>query len=107
MKSLLLLAFFSGTDTCDPMFERCVNLVGDYSCEPLLNPNDNETDQCPAGYKYYLISCIDIDECLDNLHNCSSNQICENTEGSFECKEFNADPDAPLICPRGTYIKRK
>ena len=39
-----------------------------------------------------LISCmhlifLDIDECVTESHNCSSDnwQICNNTEGSFEC----------------------
>ena len=61
------------------MFERCINNLGDYFCEPILESlmniggGDNETKiQCPEGYKYYLISCIDVDECSENLHNCSS-----------------------------------
>ena len=68
---------YEETHTCDPMFERCINNLGDYFCEPILESlmigGDNETSiQCPEGYKYYLISCIDVDECSENLHNCSS-----------------------------------
>ena len=32
----------------------------------------------------YAIS--DINECVDNTHDCSSNGICSNTPGGYECK---------------------
>ena len=28
---------------------------------------------------------IDIDECSNDLHNCSSDQVCHNTVGGFSC----------------------
>ena len=38
---------------------------------------------------------LDIDECATGVHNCSSEgwQICNNTEGSFEC-----------VCKPGFYM---
>ena len=30
-------------------------------------------------------SCDDIDECADGTHSCSTNAICSNNVGSFEC----------------------
>ena len=32
-----------------------------------------------------LNSSIDVDECEDNSHNCSTNANCTNTEGSYYC----------------------
>lgn len=29
--------------------------------------------------------CTDIDECAKGLHNCSIRQVCQNSEGGFEC----------------------
>ena len=43
---------------------------------------------CPTGFKVdplRLQRCIDINECLLNLHDCKSNQICFNTNGAFHC----------------------
>lgn len=30
-------------------------------------------------------TCIDIDECSTDMHNCADNELCQNTFGSFEC----------------------
>ena len=68
---------FEGTDSCDQNFETCQNTLGDYTCDPIIQNDDvgNWTENCPKGFKFYLISCIDIDECAENLHNCSNNQV--------------------------------
>ena len=29
---------------------------------------------------------IDIDECLENTHNCSMNARCENVQGTYYCR---------------------
>ncbi|KAH9490816.1 hypothetical protein Btru_032480 [Bulinus truncatus] len=40
---------------------------------------------CRSGYRFNTStkSCVDIDECAENAHNCSD--LCNNTVGSFEC----------------------
>ena len=40
----------------------------------------------PAGYRYFLISCIDINECLEQDDACADKQICVNLDGSFQCQ---------------------
>lgn len=44
--------------------------------------------------------CLDVDECTEKLDNCTTNQECKNTEGSFKCTcipgyEMNNDS---LLC---------
>ena len=91
---------------CDPNFEVCVNTIGDYLCDPIIQLNDSSTSStpCPEGYKFFLINCIDVDECEENLHNCSREQVCVNTEGSFNCDRWDPSGQA-LICPRGAFLR--
>ena len=35
-----------------------------------------------------FLNCIDIDECL-NRNQCPENAVCQNTQGSFNCKCFD------------------
>ena len=92
---------------CDPNFEVCVNTIGDYLCDPIIQYNDSSgstpSTPCPEGYRFFLINCIDVDECEENLHNCSREQVCVNTEGSFHCDHWDSSGQA-LICPRGYRI---
>lgn len=39
--------------------------------------------------------CIDIDECTDNSHDCSPEQICENRQGGYVCKCPAGHTDGP------------
>ncbi|KAL6061907.1 hypothetical protein STEG23_031526, partial [Scotinomys teguina] len=62
--------------------QRCVNLLGTYSCLP----------DCRPGFRVTADgnSCEDVDECLEQLDECHYNQLCENTPGDHHCS-----------CPRG------
>uniref|UniRef100_H3DKQ0 Fibulin 2 n=1 Tax=Tetraodon nigroviridis TaxID=99883 RepID=H3DKQ0_TETNG len=65
--------------------QLCVNTVGSYVCQRLII--------CPPGYQISNDICEDINECVQQSHNCGQDQECVNTEGSFRC---NSKPRCPL-----------
>ncbi|KAM7341271.1 uncharacterized protein ACRADG_012210 [Cochliomyia hominivorax] len=49
---------------------------------------------CPEGFKsdpQKPSECLDINECLLNLHDCKSQQKCVNTDGGFRCVNVNSN----------------
>ena len=39
---------------------------------------------CSGGYRFYLTSCIDVDECLEGSDGCDAErEACVNTEGGI------------------------
>ena len=48
---------------------------------------DENTYKCTYGYRFFLVSCIDIDECTERLHNCNSGEICFNYDGGYRCDQ--------------------
>ena len=41
--------------------------------------------ECLSGYEGK--DCVDSDECSNEGHKCSKNEVCENTEGSYTCED--------------------
>nr|XP_046253005.1 fibulin-2-like isoform X2 [Scatophagus argus] len=64
--------------------ERCVNTAGSYVCQRLIT--------CPPGYQINNDICEDINECVQQNHNCGSGFECVNTEGSFRCNPISRCP---------------
>lgn len=68
--------------------DACVNSVGSFKC------------QC-SGEGYTLANdkktCIDTDECLSDLHNCTVAQRCINTLGSHICMSMDNLPSSAGI----------
>ena len=50
----------------------CIDNVGSFKCV------------CDTGFAGN-ITCRDIDECVDETHNCAGDAVCVNNEGSFTC----------------------
>ncbi|XP_021928590.1 fibulin-1 isoform X3 [Zootermopsis nevadensis] len=96
-------------DSCDRHSETCINQIGSFKCEPIVNliknesrprslrpahtgrkSKENQVDVCPSGYSYSYTrkACLDVDECLMELHNCSlrDGEQCVNMPGTFICK---------------------
>ncbi|XP_060109894.1 fibulin-7-like isoform X2 [Heteronotia binoei] len=70
---------------------ECVNLPGSYRCT------------CPAGYRLQAdkSTCVDVDECTENQHNCSRGQMCINVYGGFQCVR----PECPKPQLNTSYVK--
>ncbi|XP_051960838.1 EGF-containing fibulin-like extracellular matrix protein 2 [Xyrauchen texanus] len=80
---------------------KCFNHYGGYLClprsasvitapepssqsDPIL-PNE-AFNPCPVGYRAQEDSCVDIDECELNQHDCQPSQQCMNTLGTYTCQ---------------------
>uniref|UniRef100_A0A3B5B1X0 Fibulin 7 n=1 Tax=Stegastes partitus TaxID=144197 RepID=A0A3B5B1X0_9TELE len=70
---------------------ECVNVPGSYHCS------------CPSGYKLLPDgrSCEDVDECLNQQHNCSRGTTCINMGGGFQC----VSPECPRSHGNISYVK--
>ncbi|XP_038668654.1 fibulin-2 isoform X2 [Scyliorhinus canicula] len=58
-----------------PCMHYCTQIGGDIICS------------CFSGYRLMPdnFSCEDVNECIMDSHNCSREESCENTQGSFQC----------------------
>ncbi|XP_043471383.1 fibrillin-1-like [Leptopilina heterotoma] len=68
--------------------QMCINTMGSYRCEPRI--------MCGPGYQPDPKTgryCVDVDECAENIHECSKGQTCENRQGGYAC-----------ICPPGHTV---
>ena len=74
--------------------EDCVNLEGNYSCSCEHGWREIVNSSSPAGMERCVLNinplCVDVDECTEGVHNCSTykgqeNAICTNTIGGFQC----------------------
>lgn len=75
---------------------KCFNHYGGYLClprsasvipapEPPIAPTE-PFNPCPLGYEPQGDSCVDIDECEREEHDCQPSQQCINTLGAFTCQ---------------------
>ncbi len=55
---------------------------------------------CNSGFYDDGLSCVDINECSENLDNCLDGFSCKNTEGSFDCIEID-------LCQNVTCVEWK
>ena len=59
------------------------DIIGDDDTESSTESQFN--NKCTYGYRFFLVSCIDIDECAEDTHGCSSGEICFNYDGGYGC----------------------
>ncbi|KAG7174672.1 Fibrillin-2-like 3, partial [Homarus americanus] len=64
--------------------QYCVNTLGSYQCQT----QGAATQTCHPGFTFNMTArvCMDIDECLDGTHDCSSSEICVNRRGDYVCE---------------------
>ena len=63
------------------------DIIGDDESD--TNNDSQYNNKCTYGYKFFLVSCIDIDECTEGTHNCNSGEICFNYDGGYRCDQVN------------------
>lgn len=104
----------SGTHSCSEN-AFCIDLHGLHSCSCksgfsgnglICEEDDDTTDTCtcgealcdeenicicPSGYSFNEngMTCDDVNECADEIHDCGTHAKCLNFEGSFTCICFN------------------
>ena len=54
--------------SCSSPDEVCYNTVGSFVCE--AEEAGSGEEDCPPGYNFFLVTCIDINECADDTHEC-------------------------------------
>uniref|UniRef100_A0A8D3C6G5 EGF-like domain-containing protein n=1 Tax=Scophthalmus maximus TaxID=52904 RepID=A0A8D3C6G5_SCOMX len=57
------------------------------TCSKCWGPENDQCEECRAGWTLHNNTCVDIDECGTELGNCPHNSYCFNTEGSYECRD--------------------
>ena len=92
---------------CNPIEDPCQS--GNHDCginSECITTKDATTEiidgftcNCMSGFEENEAGeCDDIDECETDLHNCSNEQSCLNTDGSFKCECKNGYVGDGLTC---------
>ena len=73
------------------------DIIGDDDTESSTESQFN--NKCTYGYRFFLVSCIDIDECAEDTHGCNSGEICFNYDGGYRCdKVMPTNSNTILVC---------
>ncbi|CAK9301387.1 unnamed protein product [Gordionus sp. m RMFG-2023] len=83
--------------------KRCFELG---HCSPICSPTINGKNICKCPNGFYKRSmdnnCVDINECLEGINNCTYNEMCINIYGTYKCV-----PDITPYCGKGFIWKSK
>ncbi|XP_014488735.1 PREDICTED: fibrillin-1-like [Dinoponera quadriceps] len=105
------------SNLCPEPGTLCVNTLGAYECVmssgdplPRLPAEKDLSDRqrnvspssltCIAGYKPANnsdITCVDVDECSEQLHSCEPDELCVNEIGSYRCVPAEHDEGVPTV----------
>jgi len=84
------------THGCDP-YAECANTFGSHECSCKNEYYGDGTlctpcTVCPPGWKPEGIceaidlTCVNVDECVEEIDNCHEHATCEDNQGSFKCE---------------------
>ena len=75
---------FPDIDECASGEDNCLDVDDKGQC---FNTNGSFICSCLPGYDGNgITSCHDVNECEEDLHNCTVNTNCVNTDGSYGCE---------------------
>jgi len=80
--------------TVETEVEATEELVCHANCETCSGPGADECTSCKAGFREETsgegdgakMSCVDINECVEQSGICPTGKYCANTEGSYSCE---------------------
>ncbi|XP_065845753.1 uncharacterized protein [Oscarella lobularis] len=87
--------------------DRRVNSTASIVCEQGYSMNNGTNSislRCldDGSWDGNPVSCKDIDECSKSLDSCDSDEVCHNTEGSYECQRNEPSPTSQTNEPSPT-----
>lgn len=63
-----------------------------------FSPEYLRSDPCEKGFvKNSYDTCVDVDECVEEKHNCNKFEVCVNIYGDFKCEQIE-------VCPEGFFL---
>lgn len=83
----------AGTSSCTET-QNCENTDGGFTCTACGGADElccADGDACDGGYGCGTTGmCGDLDECVLGTDTCTATELCENTQGSFQCNACGA-----------------
>ena len=91
-------------NACTDEGHECEREGADYKCNCTTGyylSEDQHQCYCREGYRNVSNDCIDIDECMEGVHDCGEGYSCNNTQGSYDCIDIDECRESLHDCGEG------